>query len=130
MTDLAPAQFCRELLGALDASEGRRRRRRRDTTPDAIGLEIKRALLEEVIGAEPPAEEFEAWLLERCLDAGVSNGPLRAMALSIWDEWRLAMTTDEFREWLAAGAPSDDREPADPAQAPVPLRRGNGHDAP
>src|SRR5690606_22702639 len=41
-----PADFCRGLLAALDASEGRRRRRKRDTTPDAIGLAIKRELLE------------------------------------------------------------------------------------
>src|SRR2546422_5226163 len=37
-----PGEICRELLAALDASEGRRRRRKRDTTPDAIGLTIKR----------------------------------------------------------------------------------------
>jgi hypothetical protein len=32
------------------------------------------------------------------------------MALSIWDEWRLAATSTEFRQWLAHGAPSDDRD--------------------
>src|SRR5438132_12968000 len=44
-----PAVVCRELLAALDASEGRRRRRKRDTTPDAIGLTIKRDLLERAV---------------------------------------------------------------------------------
>ena len=39
---MRPAEVCSQLLRALDASEGRRRRRKRDTTPDAIGLELKR----------------------------------------------------------------------------------------
>jgi hypothetical protein len=33
------------------------------------------------------------------------------MALSIWDEWRLVSRADAYREWLASGAPSDDRLP-------------------
>lgn len=105
-----PAQLCAELLGALEASEGRRKRRVRDTTPDAIGLGIKRELLEAVVTADPEPAEFEAWLAERCLEAGAADGPVRAMAVSIWDEWRLAATTAEFRQWLAQGAPSDDRD--------------------
>jgi len=35
---LRPAVVCGQLLAALAASDGRRRRRKRDTTPDAIGL--------------------------------------------------------------------------------------------
>ena len=124
MNDLRPAQFCRGLLDALEASEGRRKRRVRDTTPDAIGLQIKRGLLEDVVREDPAPEGFEGWLLDRCFDAGVADGPVRAMALSIWDEWRLAGTVQEFRAWLAQGAPSDDREPQ-----PVELKRGNGHEA-
>ena len=107
---MRPAQICGELLAALEASEGRRKRRARDTTADAIGLRIKRELLEQVVQADPAPEDFEAWLLQRCLDAGVADGPVRAMALSIWDEWRLAGTTDDFRRWLGEGAPSDDRK--------------------
>lgn len=107
---LRPAQVCADLLGALEASEGRRRRRARDTTPDAIGLRIKRELLEATVRDDPDPADFETWLAERCLDAGLADGPVRAMALSIWDEWRLAASTAEFRQWLASGAPSDDRE--------------------
>ena len=118
MSDIRPAQFCTELLATLEASEGRRKRRVRDTTPDAIGLRIKRALLEEIVRADPPPEEFEGWLVRRCIAEGVADGPVRAMALSVWDEWRLAGTAEEFRRWLAQGAPSDDRDPA-----PTELRR-------
>ena len=37
-----PAEVCKALLAALDAADGRRRKRKRDQTPDGIGLAIKR----------------------------------------------------------------------------------------
>ncbi|HEX9704630.1 MAG TPA: hypothetical protein VGA20_05240 [Gemmatimonadales bacterium] len=103
-----PRDICRELLNALDASEGRRRRRRRNTTPDAIGLEVKRELLERAVAADPDPVEFEAWLFEQCLAAGAGEGGVRALALTIFEEWRLAHEPGAFRAWLAQGAPSDD----------------------
>lgn len=102
-----PAEICRQLLAALDASEGRRRRRKRDTTPDAIGLAIKRRLLEAAAHDDPEPEAFEAWLLGRCADDPAS-GPVRAMAFTVLDEWRLAIRSPAFRRWLSEGAPSDD----------------------
>jgi hypothetical protein len=103
-----PAAVCRELLAALEASEGRRRRRRRDTTPDAIGLGIKRALLEQAVADDPDPAAFEGWLLERCLSAGGAAGATRAMALEVLAEWRLASSVPDFSAWLDRGAPSDD----------------------
>lgn len=113
MVRLRPADFCRQLREALEASEGRRKRRVRDTTPDAIGLEIKRELVEAAIREDPDPEDFEGWLLERALAGGPGSGGVRAIALSIWEEWRLAEGAPFFREWLAQGAPSEDREPAE-----------------
>jgi hypothetical protein len=110
-----PSEVCRELLAALDASEGRRQRRKRDTTPDAIGLAIKLDLLQRAIAADPEPDEFEAWLQEQCFAAGPSEGGVRAMALSIFEEWRLAEDAKYFRDWLARGAPSDDA----PARKPT-----------
>lgn len=117
-----PAEICRLLLAALDAAEGRRRRRKRDTTPDAIGLSIKRTLLEEAVRADPDPAAFEGWLLDRCTSAGsragapggppAASGPVRAMALDLLGEWRLAQTSPAFRDWLGRGAPSDDAEGA------------------
>jgi hypothetical protein len=107
---------------ALDASEGRRRRRKRDTNPDAIGMAIKRRLLEETVREDPAPDDFEAWLLDWCLASGASaggggggggaSGPLRAMALEVLAEWRLAAAAGggPFRDWLRAGAPSDDAD--------------------
>jgi hypothetical protein len=105
---IRPSEICRELLAAVAASEGRRKRRKRDTTPDAIGLTIKLDLLERAIAADPAPDEFEAWLHEQCLAAGPREGGVRAMALSIFEEWRLAHEAEAFRDWLARGAPSDD----------------------
>jgi hypothetical protein len=52
------------------------------------------------------------------------------MALGIWDEWRLAMSTDDFRRWLAEGAPSDDREGAGERPTPIERRQHGRGDAP
>jgi hypothetical protein len=117
VTRLRPAMVCAALLEALDASEGRRRRRKRDTTPDAIGMSLKRQLLAQSVDADPDPEAFEAWLLERCLtgSADASIGALRAMAREVLAEWQFAAASADFREWLAAGAPSEDRGPASSA---------------
>jgi hypothetical protein len=122
---LRPAEICRRLLTALDASEGRRRQRKRNTTPDAIGMAIKRTILEETVRDDPDPEAFEGWLLERCLSTGESgsrsdtrelftaSGPVRAMALEVLAEWRLAEAPGVFRSWLSEGAPSEDAEKVD-----------------
>lgn len=116
-----PAEICRQLLAAVGASEGRRRNRKRDTRPDAIGLTIKRKLLEEAVLADPDGLHFEAWLLERCSDPGfqaaldlavASPGSVRAMARDILAEWGYAQTSASFRRWLGEGAPSADTEAA------------------
>jgi hypothetical protein len=110
MTAPRPAQICRELLATLEAAEGRRKRRKRDTTPDAIGLGIKRDLLERAVADDPDPSVFELWLIQQCDGAGPnSEGAVRAMALSIFEEWRLAAADGAFTAWLTQGAPSDDR---------------------
>jgi hypothetical protein len=103
-----PAEVCGRLLAALDASEGRRRRRKRDTTPDSVGMAIKRRLLEETLRDDPDPVAFEGWLLERCLGEDEPSGPVQAMAREIFAEWKLAEESGEFRSWLLRGAPSDD----------------------
>jgi len=112
-SDVRPADVCRGLLAALEAAEGRRRRRKRDTRPDAIGLGIKRDLLAQAVRDDPSPGDFEGWLLEQCLaaDGTASVGAVRAMATDILAEWQLASVSPEFRDWLDAGAPSEDREP-------------------
>lgn len=108
---LRPAAVCRGLLAALEATEGRRKRRKRDQTPDAVGITIKRELLEVVVREDPDPAVFEGWLLERTLAPGgdPGTGAVRAVAMEVMADWRLAATSPEFRAWLGQGAPSDDR---------------------
>jgi hypothetical protein len=105
-----PADVCRALLAALDAAEGRRRNRKRDQTPDAIGLAIKREVLESVVHDDPGPELFESWLLDYIekKERNHSPGAVSAMARSVLDEWRLAHSMNDFKAWLDSGAPSDD----------------------
>ncbi|HWN19731.1 MAG TPA: hypothetical protein VNO19_12510 [Gemmatimonadales bacterium] len=105
---LRPAEVCRRLLAALEASEGRRRRRKRNTTPDSIGMAIKRTILKETVRHDPDPDAYEGWLLERCRTQDEPSGSMRAMALDILSDWRLAQTSVTFRSWLEQGAPSDD----------------------
>jgi hypothetical protein len=114
MAEMRPAEICRRLLAALDASEGRRRRRKRDTTPDGIGMAIKRELLEQAVRDDPDPDTFEGWLLERCLSSlSAPSGSVRAMALDVLAECRLAQRSGVFRSWLEQGARSDDAETAE-----------------
>jgi len=104
---LRPAEVCKALLAALEASEGRRRRRKRDQTPDGIGLTFKRELLEQAVRDDPEPEAFEEWLLNYTASHD-SAGGIFAMARAVFEEWRLAHSMGEFRSWLEQGAPSDD----------------------
>ena len=110
---LRPAEFARRLKATLAASEGRRKRRKRDTTPDAIGLGIKHDLLAGTIADDPEPDDFEAWLLERALSAPAS-GPVRALCGEIFDEYRFAAADPGFGRWLAEGAPSADAHDDNP----------------
>ena len=107
---MRPAQVCKALLAALQAPEGQWKRRKRDQTPDAIGLAVKRALLERAVKDDPEPQAFEAWLLKysQTYVAAELAGPATAMARAVFDEWRLAHSLGEFKDWLDRGAPSED----------------------
>jgi hypothetical protein len=113
---LRPAEICKALLAALDAAEGRRRKRKRDQTPDAIGLSIKRCLLERAVQEDPNPDAFDEWLLNYPVRYAQpdSSGAVSAMARAVLEEWRLAHSLGEFRVWLEQGAPSDDAQDEKP----------------
>jgi len=104
---MRPGPFCRALLAALDASEGRRQSRKRDQTPDRIGLAARRELLERAVLEDPEPQAFEEWLL----------GYPPATARMVLEEWRLAHAMPEFAAWLERGAPSEDAAGSPPASA-------------
>ena len=115
-----PADVCRALLSALEAAEGQRKKRKRDQTPDAIGLAVKRLLLERAVEDDPDSEMFEGWLLNYSekIEGNHFAGAVSAMARIVLDEWRLAHSMRDFKTWLDRGAPSDDADggPATPRQ--------------
>ena len=107
---IRPAQVCKALLAALGGAEGQRRKRKRDQTPDAIGLAVKRALLERVVEDDPEPEAFEKWLLNYPLTCAAPEfaGSASAMARAVFEEWCLAHSLEDFKAWLDRGAPSED----------------------
>jgi hypothetical protein len=107
-----PADVCRALLAALEAAEGRRKRRKRDQTPDGIGLAVKREVLERVVEDDPDPEMFEGWLLTyvQKSESKHSAGAVSAMARAVLEEWRLAHSMGDFKAWLDRGAPSEDAD--------------------
>jgi hypothetical protein len=117
---IRPATLCEALLAALEAAEGRRRKRKRDQTPDSIGLSIKRSLLERAVQEDPAPEAFDQWLLDYPGKYATleSTGAVSAMARAVLEEWRLAHSLKEFRVWLERGAPSDDAKDEKPRERP------------
>ena len=60
----------------------------------------------------PTPEALGGWLLGQSLipRPDVSTGAVRAMAMEIFMDYRLAQTSGAFRAWLDAGCPSQDRD--------------------
>ena len=110
LVSLRPVDVCRALLSALDAADGRRRKRKRDQTADAFGLGVKRDPLRSAVAADPEPDAFDGWLLEypATRDAPELAGPALAMARAVFEEWQLAHRLGSFRDWLERGAPSED----------------------
>src|SRR3954471_801627 len=83
---LAPGMFCGLLLKALEAAEGQTRRRKRDQSPDRLGLAIKRDLLERAVADDPDTVAFEGWLVEQ-IAGSEAPGSVRAMCEQIFLEY-------------------------------------------
>ena len=127
---LAPREFCL-LLKQVDRQPPRLSR---DLEPDLLGIELKQRVLDAVIAADPPAEEFERALLESASTLDIPSGAARGICSDILLEWRMAHASPHFIPWLReeAARPAgprkrrregDDREwsrepPADPGDRP------------
>ncbi len=127
---IVPKEFCL-LLKQVDRQPPRLSR---DLEPDLLGLELKQRILDAVIAADPPAEEFERALLESAGMLGIPSGSARGICSDILLEWRMAHASPHFIPWrreVAARPPGsrkrrregDDREwsrepPADPGDRP------------
>jgi hypothetical protein len=77
-----------------------------------------------VVQEDPDPETFEGWLLDYSYKCVIpESGAVSAMARSIFEEWRLAHSIEEFRSWLEQGAPSDDAKDHKPENGALHDRR-------
>lgn len=111
---LHPGDYCSQALQAIEVSEERRKRRKRDTGPDVIGMGVKRELLRKGAEDRPEPDRFEEWLMEQVMQAD-QPGAVRAMALEVLADYETARDYQSFSGWLAEGAPT--RKVEDPARA-------------
>lgn len=74
------------------------RKRARDQEADRAGLDLKRRLLERLAVIDPEPEDLEAALLAVVEEIGPPEGPARAIAAGVRDEWLAACASPE---WVA-----------------------------
>jgi hypothetical protein len=80
---------CRDLLATFLTSDAVLRRGAR-TVQEIIAMAFERAVLERAITDDPDPEDFESWLVERCIElAPESRGEswVRNTAVRIHDRW-------------------------------------------
>ena len=98
---LRPRDFALLLLASGELAP---RQRARDQQADRAGLELKRRVLEALIGLDPEAEDLEAALLAIVEELGQPLGPTRAIALALLEEWQAAGTNPELLAHLLGEA--------------------------
>ena len=74
------------------------RQRIRNQTPDFIGLELKRQLLQSLADLDPEPADLEKTLMRLVGELGPAPGPVRALALSFRDEWHALSANPQ---WIA-----------------------------
>lgn len=92
-----PRDLALLLLASGDASP---RQRARDQQADRAGLALKRRMLERLADLDPEPAELETALLDIVGEIGEPDGPPRAIAMSIRDEWATACATPAWIEYL------------------------------
>jgi hypothetical protein len=98
---LRPRDFALLLLGSGEVLP---RQRARDQQADRAGLDLKRRILNELVGRDPEPEELEALLMDVVEQIGPPTGPTRAVAALILGEWRTAVAVPGWVEHLLGEA--------------------------
>ena len=104
---IRPREFALLLLGSGDALP---RSRARDQQADAAGLELKRRVLAGVVARDPEPDDLEAALLTIIDDFGPPDGPTRAVARGVLDEYRFAASAPGWVPHLLDEATAPPRE--------------------
>jgi hypothetical protein len=82
----------------LASGDLRPRQRARDQQADRAGLDLKRRVLDRLAALDPEPDELEAALLRIVEEIGPPDGPTRAVAAVVRDEW---LAVDASPEWVA-----------------------------
>jgi hypothetical protein len=98
---LRPRDLALLLLASRDL---RPRQRARDQQADTAGLSLKRRVLEGLAAMDPEPDQLLAALLKITEDLGPPNGPTRAVAGMILEEWQSACVCPEWVEQLLTEA--------------------------
>src|SRR5947209_18070539 len=89
---LRPRDLALLLLASGDL---RPRQRARDQQADTAGLDLKRRLLDRLAALDPEPAELETALARIVEEMGPPQGPTRAVAVLVRDEWQAACAAPE-----------------------------------
>jgi hypothetical protein len=98
---LRPRDLALLLLASGDLAP---RERARDQQADLAGLELKRRVLDRLAALDPEPADVEAALVRIVEQIGPPDGPTRAVAAMVREEWRAACVAPEWVAHLIAEA--------------------------
>jgi hypothetical protein len=113
---MRPRELALLLLGS---DELRPRPRMRSQQPDALGLALKRRLLERLVELDPEPANLDAALAHLIDELGPPPGPIRALAIGFRDDWQGLPCNPEWLQHLREQA-SEDPERGDGGGRRVP----------
>jgi hypothetical protein len=94
----------------LSSEELRPTKRKRNQTPDVVGLELKRGLLQRIADLDPESGDLEATLARLIDELGPPPGPIRALAIGFRDDWNGLAGNPAWLEQLREEAAREGRE--------------------
>jgi hypothetical protein len=109
METLRPRDLALLLLSSGDL---RPRQRARDQQADQAGLALKRRVLDRLAALDPEPADLEACLHTIVAEFGTPQGPTRAIAASVRDEWNAACASPEWISQLLRQATRPSKENA------------------
>jgi hypothetical protein len=83
------------------------RQRARDQQADRAGLDLKRRVLDRLAALDPEPADLEATLLQIVAEIGPPEGPARAVAVIVRDEWLVACSSPQWVGQLLAEAAAE-----------------------
>lgn len=104
-----PSDLARLWLAALG---GPPRQRPRDQRADLAGIELLRALLDRLALLDPEPDAIEPALAEAAASLDGPDGPARALAAQVRDQWRAFHAAPATAAWLIAEAVERTIDPA------------------